>query len=109
MKDIDFKKDSEIIQFDESYLKQFQSLYYIIKGKRDTDIKIFSDFKQFKYSDILNLNEKIYKKLELHDLVTDITNVTVGLDNKEIKSFGSWNEFKNTDWKISAATKYITL
>lgn len=90
-------------------IKQFQSLYYLIKGKRDTDIKLFTKYKEFNYSDIIELNTKIYKKLELHKLVTDIVNVTIGFDNKEIKSLGNWNEFTNTDFGISACTKYITL
>lgn len=94
---------------DEVQIKQFQSLYYLIKGKRDTDIKLFTDSKQFTFDDILELNEKVYKVLALHKLVTDIVNVTVGLDNKEIKTFGNWNEFKNTDWNISARTKYVTI
>lgn len=94
---------------DESQIKQFKSLYYLIKGKRDTDIKLFTDNKHFSYSDILELNEKIYRKLSLHELITDIVEVTVGLTNKEIKSFGSWSEFKDTDWNISARTKYISL
>ncbi|CAA0239327.1 hypothetical protein [Tenacibaculum maritimum] len=100
---------NKVAVIDEAQMKQFQSLYYLIKGKRDTDIKLFTDFKQFEYSDIIELNSKIYKKLELHQLVTDIVNVTVGLNNKEIKSFGNWNEFVNTDWNISACTKYISL
>lgn len=100
---------NEISIIDESQIKQFQSLYYLIKGKRDTDIKLFTEFKQFSFSDVLELNDKIYKVLELHKLITDIVNVNVGLENKEIKTFGSWNEFKNTDWNISARTKYITI
>jgi hypothetical protein len=101
--------DNQVAVIDETQMKQFQSLYYLIKGKRDTDIKLFTDFKQFEYSDIIELNSKIYKKLELHQLVTDIVNVTVGLNNKEIKSFGNWHEFLSTDWNISACTKYISL
>lgn len=106
---IEGKQDNKVAVIDETQMKQFQSLYYLIKGKRDTDIKLFTDYKQFEYSDIIELNSKIYKKLELHQLVTDIVNVTVGLNNKEIKSFGNWNEFVNTDWNISACTKYISL
>lgn len=102
-------QDNRVAVIDETQMKQFQSLYYLIKGKRDTDIKLFTDYKQFEYADIIELNSKIYKKLELHQLVTDIVNVTVGLNNKEIKSFGNWNEFINTDWNISACTKYISL
>ncbi len=88
---------NEVLVVDDSQIKQFQSLYYLIKGKRDTDIKLFTDFKQFAFVDILELNDKIYKILEVHSLVTDIVNVNVGLENKEIKTFGSWKEFKNTD------------
>jgi hypothetical protein len=100
---------NEVAIIDESQIKQFQSLYYLIKGKRDTDIKLFTEFKQFSFQDVLELNDKVYKVLELHKLITDIVNVNVGLENKEIKTFGSWNEFKNTDWNISSRTKYITI
>ena len=93
----------------ENQFKQFQSFYYLLKGKRDTDIKLFDENKQFSYSDILDLNEKINRKLELHQIITSIVNITVGFDNKEIKSFCGWNEFKNTDWNTSAKTKYIVL
>jgi len=101
--------NNEIAVIDENQINQFKSLYYLIKGKRDTDIKLFTDYKQFTYDDIIELNKKIYNKLMLHKLVTDIVNVTVGLDNKEIKSFGSWYEFTESDWNISACTKYITI
>ena len=90
-------------------LSQFKSIYYLLKGKRDTDIKLFDDNKKFSYSDILELNDKVNKKLELHQKVTNMVSVTVALDNKAIKSFGNWEEFVNTDWNISAKTKYITL
>ena len=102
-------EEGKVAVIDENQVKQFQSLYYLIKGKRDTDIKLFTDYKQFSFDDIIELNGKIYRKLELHELVTDIVNVTIGLENKEIKSFGNWVEFKNTDWNISPCTKYISL
>ncbi|ELY2018711.1 hypothetical protein SL053_002643, partial [Flavobacterium psychrophilum] len=100
---------NDITVIDEAQIKNFQSLYYLIKGKRDTDIKLFTEFKQFSFEDVLELNDKVYKVLELHKLITDIVSVNVGLENKEIKTFGNWNEFKNTDWNISARTKYITI
>lgn len=103
------KEGQSIALMDDNKIKQFQSLYYLIKGKRDTDIKLFTENKQFCYDDIIELNNKILNKLHLHELLTNIVTATVGLENKEIKSFGSWNEFKNTDWNISARTKYIAL
>lgn len=90
-------------------LEQFKSLYYLFKGKRDTDIKLFNDFKQFRYRDIIELNDKIYKKLNNHQRVTDTNSVVVSLSNKEIKTFGSWQEFLQYDWNISATTNYITI
>lgn len=101
--------DNAIAVIDEVQIKQFQSLYYLIKGKRDTDIKLFTEIKQFSFQDILELNQKVYKVLELYTKVTDIINVTIGFEDKEIKTFGNWNQFKNTDWNISSRTKYITI
>ena len=98
-----------IAVIDETQLKQFQSLYYLFKGKRDTDIKLFDDYRQFSYCDIVELNKKIYKKLALHEKVTDVISVTVGLDNREIKTFGSWYEFINTDWNLAPKTKYVSI
>lgn len=107
--EIQNNSENAVAVIDESQIKQFQSLYYLFKGKRDTDIKLFDDYKQFTYSDIIELNAKIYKKLELHEKVTDIVNVTVGLDKNEIRTFGNWYEFTQTDWNISAKTKYISI
>lgn len=107
--EIQNNSENAVAVIDESQIKQFQSLYYLFKGKRDTDIKLFDDYKQFTYSDIIELNAKIYKKLELHEKVTDLVNVTVGLDKNEIRTFGNWYEFTQTDWNISARTKYISI
>lgn len=98
---------NEIVVADQ--LEQFKSLYYLLKGKRDTDIKLFNDYKQFRHRDLIELNEKVYRKLILHQLVTDTNSVTVSLSNKEIKSFGSWSEFLQFDRNISATTNYITI
>lgn len=90
-------------------LEQFKSLYYLFKLKRDTDIKLFDGYKQFRHRDIVELNDKVYKKLSLHQLVTDTNSVVVSLSNREIKTFGSWQEFLQFDWNISATTNYITI
>ena len=107
--DLQQNDENAITLINENQLNQFKAFYYLIKGKRDTDIKLFTDFKQFTFSDLIELNAKIYNKLILHQLVTDIVNVTIGLSNKEIKSFGSWKEFEDTDWDISASTKYVSI
>jgi len=90
-------------------IEQFKSIYYLLKGKRDTDIKLLNGNKQFKYEDIIDLNRKIFRKLELHQLVTHLVTVTIGLDNKEIKTFGNWNEFTQYDRSIPECTKYLNI
>lgn len=89
--------------------EQFKSFYYLLKGKRDTDIKLYDNDKCFCFDDFKELNNKIYKKLENHHLNTDMVHVTVGLDNKEMKSFGSWTEFIQYDWQISNKVKYFVI
>lgn len=89
--------------------EHFKSIYYLLKAKRDTDIKLFGDNKHFRKADITELNDSIFQKLRTLDLVTQITTVTVTLSNREIKFFGNWNEFINTNWNISATTKSITI
>ena len=108
-KELEQSNKQEVAIIDEKQIKHFQSLYYLFKGKRDTEIKLFDSYKQFSYDDIIELNDKVYKKLELHEKLTDLVHVTVGLDNNEIRTFGNWYEFTKTDWQISARTKYISL
>ena len=93
----------------QAQIEQFKSLYYLFKGKRDTAIKLFTDNKHFRRRDIVELNESIYQKLRLLNLVTDTNSVIVSLSSKEIKSFGNWDEFINHNWNISPTTNYITI
>ena len=90
-------------------LEQFKALYYLIKGKRDTDIKLYDDGKLFTRSDILELNRKVLDKLNLHQIETMMTTISISLDSKEILSFGSWRQFESYDWDISETTEAITI
>ena len=58
-------EEKPVAVINEIQIKQFQSLYYLFKGKRDTDIKLFDDNKQFTYFEIIELNNKIYKKFNI--------------------------------------------
>lgn len=87
----------------------FKSFYYLLKGKRDTDIKLYDDNKCFEFEDFKELNTKVYRKLENHHVSTDMVHVVVGLNKKEVKSFGNWHEFISYDWQISNTVKYIVI
>tara|TARA_B100000809_G_scaffold257508_1_gene299237 strand:- start:64 stop:1080 length:1017 start_codon:yes stop_codon:yes gene_type:complete len=90
-------------------LENFKSLYYFFKSKRDTDIKLYSDSKQFRSRDIKELNNKINDKIRLHKSLTQTTQVTIGLENGRIIPFGTWESFQMHDWNCSETTRYISI
>lgn len=90
-------------------LETFKSMYYILKAKRDTDIKLYDDDKSFTFDDFKELNRKIYTKLNNHIYATDMVNIVVGMKNKESISFGNWAQFCDYDWNTSQVVKYIAL
>lgn len=90
-------------------LENFKSLYYFFKSKRDTDIKLYNDYKQFRKRDLAELNNKIKNKIRLHKHLTSTTQVTVGLENGRVIPFGTWESFEMFDWNCSETTKYISI
>jgi hypothetical protein len=90
-------------------LETYKSMYYLFKGKRDTEIKLFDEGKKFKRSDLIELNQKIQNKLHNHTVHSDVTNITVTLSNKEIKDYGSWVSFEDKEWHQSAMTHSIVI
>lgn len=90
-------------------IETFKSMYYILKAKRDTDIKLYDEDKSFTFDDFKELNRKIYTKLNNHIYTTDMVNIVVGMKNKESISFGNWTQFCNYDWNTPQVVKYIVL
>ncbi len=90
-------------------LENFKSLYYFFKSKRDTDIKLYNDYKQFRKRDIAELNNKINEKIRLHRHLTKTTQVTIGLENGHVIPFGTWESFESFDWNCSETTKYLSI
>lgn len=90
-------------------LEQFKSLFYIVKGKRDTQIKLYSDNKSLTKNSIIELNEKVQQKLLLHTIENKLINVSVTLDGNHILTYGNWVEFMNEKWESSQRTMSVTL
>lgn len=93
----------------QSLLENFKSLYYLFKSKRDTDIKLHNEYKQFRKRDITELNSKIDEKIRLHRYLTKTTQVTIGLENGHVIPFGTWESFESFDWNRSETTKYLSI
>jgi hypothetical protein len=90
-------------------LENFKSLYYFFKSKRDTDIKLYNDYKQFRKRDIAELNNKINEKIRLHSHLTKTTQVTIGLEYGHVIPFGTWESFESFDWNCSETTKFLSI
>jgi hypothetical protein len=91
-------------------LEAFKSFYFLIKSKRDTEIKLFNENKVFKREDITELNTRISRKLKNFNVNSSLTNVTINLSNKECQDFGLWESFVGYDWNLVASqTKSITI
>lgn len=90
-------------------LENFKSMYYLLKGKRDTDIKLFNDDRVINRSDIIVLNQKINDKLYTITINSRVTSVTVTLTNNEVKDFGNWLAFEDYDWHQACHTHSILI
>lgn len=91
-------------------IEAVKSIYYWLNAKPDTQIKIFKNPKLINFEDIISLNEQIQRKLINHDPQTMMVQVNVLLEDGEIKSFGTWDEFKATKWNtISTETESISI
>lgn len=101
------KQKSQIMSQDQ--LETFKSIYYLIKGKRDSEVKLYDGDKQFCKDDILELHDEIARKMNNHRIETFITQTSVALDSKEIEHFGTWQQFLDFNWNISPCTDYIAL
>lgn len=90
-------------------IQNLKSIYYWLNAKPDTQIKIFDIPKLVTIGDIITLNRLLQKKLENHDLFTNITQVDIILNNGDVFSFGAWEEFLNSKWEVPNLTQTITV
>lgn len=90
-------------------LENFKAMFNFLKGKRDTDIKLFHADKLISRSDLVELNQKVQDKLHLHTVHGSTVNVAITLSNSEVKTFGNWAAFESYDWHQTCFTQTIVL
>jgi hypothetical protein len=110
---------SDIIQVEETgenlpdkkkySIEDFKAFSYVFNGKRDTDIQIFDDNKQFKKEDIVSLFNKIDGKLQTHHIVINQFSLNVTLSDGHLKEYSNWEVFIKEDWDIPERTFTIVL
>ncbi|AXY72692.1 hypothetical protein D3H65_01310 [Paraflavitalea soli] len=90
-------------------IETLKSVYYWLNAKPDTHMKVFGGARLVTYNDLLDINAKIQDKLQIHQLVANITTITVIFEKGEVKSFNAWEVFKNNHWEVPQKTESISI
>jgi hypothetical protein len=90
-------------------IEDFKAFSYVFNGKRDTDIKIFDDNRQFKKEDIVSLYGKVDGKLQTHNIIINQFSLNVTLSDGHLKEYSNWEVFIQEDWNIPERTTTIVL
>lgn len=87
--------------------QDLKALFYLFAGKPDSQYKVYRKPVLISPGDIDELNSKITRKLENHDVKMGVTSVDIGFQKNKTISFGTWKEFSQFDWKCPDVTEYI--
>lgn len=90
-------------------LGDYKAFYHWLNAKPDSEVKIYSSDKRISIEDIKELNNKLLEKLSMHEIVSNQTTVNLNLSNNRVLSFGSFEQFVDNDFCISAFTKSINI
>jgi len=86
-----------------------RSMFYLFSGKPDSKIKVFDDPIHLKPRDIIELNERVVRKLETHHVDASITTAKVCYTENEISEFGTWSEFESHHWQDNECVEEIVI
>jgi hypothetical protein len=90
-------------------VQDFQSFFYLINAKPDRETKFFRENKVVSVSSIIELNDLIQEKLQLHEIITNQVSVVVSLNNNRTLEYGTWTKFLDEKWHTAAVTKNVTV
>ncbi|MDV6342944.1 hypothetical protein R2103_14315 [Nitrosomonas sp. Is24] len=89
--------------------ESLKSIFYMLNGNPDSNVKIFPDPIHLKHEDIIDLNTRIVQKLKLHSIDITITTVKVGLSDRNFSEFSNWIEFQDHYWHESEEVEEIII
>lgn len=107
---IELNKGELAVSPEEKNLALFRSMYYQMNAKPDSMSKVFSQKIVITREDILDLNERVNRKIRMHYQDDGyIATVTVNLNNRQVINFQCWDEFKAYEWIESNCINSIIL
>lgn len=78
---------------------QLRSLFYLFSGKPDSRIKVYDSPVHINRKDVIELNQSVIRKLQLHNIDATTTSVKVGYVDSNMQEFGTWAEFESHHWQ----------
>lgn len=91
-------------------LDDVKSFFYLMNAKPDTSIQLLEGRKKIAIAEIRDLNERVQRKLENHDLIGQIASINLIFEKGKIKDYANWAEFERESWHtINNKTDSISL
>ncbi|MBV7261035.1 hypothetical protein KCG43_03225 [Photobacterium sp. WH24] len=89
--------------------EQLKSLFYLFSGKPDSRIKVYHKPLFLDVDDIIELNDCITRKLQVHNIYAQITSLNIGYEGADIQEFGTWAEFTEHHWQSPDCIEEIVI
>ena len=91
-------------------LDDMKSFFYLMNAKPDTSIQLLEGRKKITIAEIRDLNERIQRKLQNHDLIGQIASINLIFEKVKIQDYATWAEFERETWHtINNKTDAISL
>lgn len=91
-------------------LDDVKSFFYLMNAKPDTSIQLLEGRKKITIAEIRDLNERVQRKLENHDLIGQIASINLIFEKGKIQDYATWAEFERETWHtINNKTDSIAL
>lgn len=91
-------------------LDDVKSFFYLMNAKPDTSIQLLEGRKKITLAEIRDLNERIQRKLQNHDLIGQIASINLIFEKGKIQDYSTWAEFERETWHtINNKTEAISL
>ncbi|MCW8832119.1 MAG: hypothetical protein OQK09_04880 [Colwellia sp.] len=89
--------------------EQLKSLFYFFAGKPDSRIKVYHKPLYLEVSDIIELNDCISRKLQIHNIDAKITSLNIGYEDSDMQEFGTWAEFQEHHWQAPECVEEVVI
>lgn len=92
--------DSELVLLneEEQFLKNYRAVYNAMTAKPDCRSKAFPRDVIIEFSDICDLNERIFDKFKTYNLFGFSVNIIVSIKDRQKLEFPNWKSFEEHKW-----------